>query len=217
MRKALEIGGIVAAVVLVGFGIGAIVLGANGRNTVHDQLTEQKIVGTPDMTPSAIAAEVSKAGLSPAKLPIPSCSVANHQVNSGSRARCFAQYMTVHALLATGGLYYSQMPRYATANGEGTNEEAKALKDAKGKPVENPARQVWVQETALSTALNTSYMASQVGLFGVVVGIALLLSGVGFAILSLGGALRDADSRLGRLKPGTHGPGPSATPSATGA
>ena len=40
-------------------------------------------------------------------------------------------------------------------------------------------------ETALSTALNVSYMAEQIGLFSVVVGIALLLSGIGFLILAL--------------------------------
>ena len=37
---------------------------------------------------------------------------------------------------------------------------------------------MWIQETALSTALNTSYMADQISLFGVIVGIALLLSGL---------------------------------------
>ena len=94
------------------------------------------------------------------------------------------------------------MPHYATANGEGTNEEAKALKSAKGVAVDNPAREVWIQETALSTGLNTSYMASQVSLFGIVVGIALLLSGFGFAILAIGGALRNPDSALKFMLPG---------------
>ncbi len=51
-------------------------------------------------------------------------------------------------------------------------------------------------ETALTTALNTSYMASQLGLFGIVVGVALLLSGFGFAILAIGGALRNPDTVL---------------------
>ena len=53
-------------------------------------------------------------------------------------------------------------------------------------------------ETALGTALNTSYMAEQIGLFSVVVGIALLLSGIGFLILALvvlgGGARKLAPS-----------------------
>jgi hypothetical protein len=41
-----------------------------------------------------------------------------------------------------------------------------------------------VTETALTTALNTSYMADRLGLFGIVVGIALLLSGIGFIVLA---------------------------------
>ena len=213
MRKTFEIGGIVAAVVLVAFGIAAIVMGASGQSTVHDSLAEQKIVGSADMTPAAIKAEAAKAGLDTSKLTIPSCSVANKTVNSGSTARCFAQYMNIHALEATGGLHYSQMPRYASVNGEGTNVESKAVKDAKGKPAENPARNVWIQETALSTALNTSYMSTQVGLFGIVVGIALLLSGLGFAILAIGGALRNPDTALKFLVPRER----PVTPSPTGA
>ena len=194
-RKALEIGGIITAVVLVAFGIAAIVMGFNGRSTVKDNLAAQKIVGTPDMTPSAISAEAKKAGLNVATTPMPTCSVAGKTVNSGSTARCFAQYMNIHALEATGGALYSQMPRYATLNGKGTNDPAAALK-VKGQPVDNPARNVWVNETALATALNTSYMADQISLFGIVVGIALLLAGIGFAILAVGGALRNPDSAL---------------------
>jgi hypothetical protein len=195
MRKTLEIGGVVAAVVLIAFGIGAIVMGAQGRSTVRDNLVEQKIVGTPDMTPTAIKAEAAKAGLDVSKISIPTCTAANKTVENGSSARCFAQYMKIHALEATGGQLYSQMPRYATANGKGTDVEALALK-AGGKPVANQAREVWVQETALSTALNTSYMAEQISLFGIVVGVALLLTGFGFAILAAGGALRNRENAV---------------------
>jgi len=53
-----------------------------------------------------------------------------------------------------------------------------------------------VTETALTTALDSSYMASQLSLFGIVVGVALLLSGFGFAILAVGGALRNPDTAL---------------------
>ncbi|HTR89620.1 MAG TPA: hypothetical protein VMG62_05870, partial [Solirubrobacteraceae bacterium] len=102
MRKAMEIGGILAAVVLVGFGIAAIVIGANGRSTVNANLLEQKIVGTPDMTPTAIKGEAAKAGLDTATLTIPTCSVAGKTVEDGASARCFAQYMKIHALEATG-------------------------------------------------------------------------------------------------------------------
>ena len=134
MRKALEIGGIVAAVVLVGFGIASIVMGASGGNTVNNSLAEQKIVGTPDMTPAGITAEAKKAHLDTSKIAIPSCSVAGKAVNSGSTARCFAQYMTIHALEATGGLYYSQMPRYATANGEGHKRRNQGAQERQGHP-----------------------------------------------------------------------------------
>ena len=89
----------------------------------------------------------------------------------------------------------SQMPRYATQDGKGTNDSAKALQ-SNGRPVDNAARNVWVTETVLATALDTSYMASQVALLGIVVGVALLLSGFGFAILAIGGALRNPESPL---------------------
>lgn len=197
-RKIFEVGGLVAAVVLVAFGIGAIVLGATGLSTVHSSLVQQKITGTPDMTPAAIKAEGAKAGL-PANIGYPTCSVAGEEITEGSRARCFATYMRIHALEATGGMTFSQMPRFASANGSGTNNEKEALLDPKTKkPLENPARNVWIEETALSTALNTSYMANQTAIFGIVVGIALLLTGLGFAILTIGGALHNSD-RAARL------------------
>ena len=188
MRRILEFGGVAAGIVLIAFGVAAIVLGVNGKHTVTSSLQEQAIVGTPDMTPAAIKGEAKAAGL-PATIALPTCTVANLPVNSGARARCFADYMRIHAFEATGGLTYAQMPRYATANGKGTNDATKALM-SNGHPVDNVARNTWVTETALSTALNVSYMADQLGNFGIVVGIALLLSGFGFGILALGGALR---------------------------
>jgi len=197
MRKALEIGGYIAAAVLIAFGVVAIFMGVSGRSTVSDSIKNEKIVGSADMTPAGITAEAKAAGLT--NVTIPSCSVANKAISSGSDARCFAQYMRIHALEASGGLTYSQMPRYATADGKGTNDAAAALK-VNGQPQDNAARNVWVTETALSTALNTSYLATQIALFGIVVGIALLLTGIGFLILTLGGALRGKDSVILKSK-----------------
>jgi hypothetical protein len=194
MRKFLEIGGLVAAVVLIAFGAVAVVMGVHGKSTVQNSLKLEQITGSPDMTPSAITAEAKKAGLT--GITFPTCSVAGLSVNSGDRARCFAQYMRIHALEATGGVPYSLLPRYATADGKGTNDTAAATKSPNGQPLDNPVRNVWVTETALTTALNTSYMASQLALFGVVVGIALLLSGIGFGVLALGGALRNPETAL---------------------
>jgi hypothetical protein len=103
--------------------------------------------------------------------------------------------MRIHTLEATGGVPYALMPRYATADGKGTNDPARALQ-AGGKPVDNAARNIWVTETALTTALNTSYMASQLALFGIVTGIAFLLTGIGFGILAISGALRNPETAL---------------------
>ena len=195
MRKALEIGGFLAAAVLIAFGITAIVLGVNGRQTVQNNLKYQYITGTPDMTPSAIKDEAKKAGIYDAVKIWPTKSVAGQAIDTGAEARSFAQYMNIHALEASGGLTYAQMPRYATADGKGTNDPTKAVM-VNGQPQDNAARNVWVTETALSGALNMAYMAEQTALFGIVVGVALLLSGIGFGVLALGGTLKNAEPAL---------------------
>jgi hypothetical protein len=180
MKKTLEIGGFISGAILIAFGVAVIALGFSGRSTVNDSLKQEQIVGSPDMTPALIKAEAAQAGLTNVKFP--TRSVAGKAITNGADARTFAQYMRIHALEATGGVPYAQMPRYATADGKGTNDATKALQ-AKGRPVDNPARNVWVTETALTTALNMSYMASQLSLFSIVVGVALLLTGFGFVVL----------------------------------
>jgi hypothetical protein len=93
--------------------------------------------------------------------------------------------MRIHGLEATGGKTYSEMGRYLTADGKDTNDPDAAAKDPKtGRPVENTARNIWVTETALATALNVAFFAEQVSLFGLVVAIALILAGLGFGILA---------------------------------
>ncbi len=150
------------------------------------------------MTPSGIEGEAQAAGLK--NIALPTCSVAGLTVNSGSRARCFAEYMRIHALESTGGFVYAQMGMYQakpdapkaqlTPDGATSNKDYAALDPTTKQPIANGARNIWVTETALTTALNTSYMAEQLGNFGIVVGIALLLSGMGFIVLAVGGALR---------------------------
>jgi hypothetical protein len=151
------------------------------------------------MNPTAIAAETREAGLK--NVALPTCAVDGQAVNTGARAKCFASYMRIHALEATGGRTFSQMGQFLTPAGKETSDKAAAATDPKsGQPVPNAARNVWVTETALTTALNTSYMADQLALFGVVVGVALLLSGIGFGILAIGGALRNPDTALTFLR-----------------
>jgi len=187
-RRWLEWGGYASGAVLIAFGIAVIVLALGGRSTVHSSLKDERIVGTPDMTPAAIKEEAEKAGLKDVDLP--SCTVAGKPIDNGDRARCFSKYMRIHALESTGGLVYAEMPRFATDDGKGTNDPEKASKGPRGRPLDNPARQIWITETALATALNVSYMADQLSLFSLVVGIALLLAGVGFIVIAATGALR---------------------------
>jgi hypothetical protein len=194
LRKVLEWGGFAAGAVLIVFGVVAIFMGFNGRSTVSDSLKQEKIVGTSDMTPSVIKTEAQKAGLDVNAISLPTVAVAGKTINSGDRARAFATYMRIHALEATGGYTYAQMGRFTAkpnapksqlAVGGGTDNPQWALTDSATKqPVANGVRDVWVTETALTTALNASYMADKLGLFGIVVGVALLLSGIGFVILA---------------------------------
>ena len=128
---------------------------------------------------------------------------AGEQVLSGDQARAFALVMREHALEASGGMTYAEMGRYQAAaspsDPKGTNDEAQAAKDPQGTGVANGARNTWITETALSTALNVSYMAEQLAIFGIVVGVALLLTGLGLMILALavlGGRFREEAAGL---------------------
>jgi hypothetical protein len=183
--KLLRLGGYAAGVVLIIFGIGTIAIGIAGKSTVEDELSQEKIVGSPDMSPEGIAPGIEEANLS---VDAPNCDVAEEPITTGSEARCFAQYMRIHALESSGGKTYAEMGRFVSAENPddpaGTSDEAAALKDESGQPVANAARNTWVTETALSTALNMSYMATGVAIFSIVVGVALILAGIGFIILA---------------------------------
>ena len=162
MKPFTKYGGIVASIILIAFGIASIAMSVNGRSEVRDSLRAEKIVGTPDMDSS----------------------IANKPVDTGEKAKLFAEGMRKHALEATGGLVYSQMGRFLTADGKPTNDEkAAAINEATGKPMENGARNIWVTETALGTALQTSYFAENVATFGIIMGIAMLLIGIGFLVM----------------------------------
>jgi hypothetical protein len=160
--KLFRYGGIAASIVLIAFGIGAVVVGFNGRDQVRSDLAREQIVGTPDS------------------------SIPGQKVDTGAEAQAFAKVMRKHTLEATGGQTYSQMGQYLDKAGKPTSDEKLAAVDPKtNKPVSNPARQIWVTETALTTALNTSYFAESVAMFAIVMGFALVLVGVGFLVLTL--------------------------------
>jgi hypothetical protein len=191
-RKLFEYGGMAAGIVLIAFGIGALLMSFDARSTTRDEIKREQIVGSEDMSPTAIQAGIDEAGLTGVEAP--SCDVAGEPIDTGSEARCFSQYLRIHALESSGGLTYAEMGRFLAAddpeNPAGTSDPEAALVDEEGNPVPNSSRNTWVTATALSTALNVSYMAEQLALFGIVVGVALLLTGVGFLVLAIGGALR---------------------------
>jgi hypothetical protein len=172
MRKWLAYGGVAASVMLVAFGVGAIVIGATGLSTVRDEIAAQNITATDD------AAELTDGRLE-----------AGQAIKTGAQARAFADIMEHHTLESTSGKRYAEMGRFLTASGEDTSDEALAAKGPDGRPVENGLRNLWVTETALTTALNTSFFAERVAYFSIVMGIAMLLTGIGFLVLTLGGAL----------------------------
>jgi len=162
MRKLLQYGGIAASIVLIAFGIGAIYAGFDGRSQVRSDLAAEQIVGTDDST------------------------IPGQLVDTGSEAQAFALVMRKHTLEATDGKTYAQMDRFLDKTGKPTSDEKlAAINPASGKPVENGLRAMWVNETALTTALNTAYFAERVATFAIVMGFALLLSGIGFTVISL--------------------------------
>jgi hypothetical protein len=164
VSKLFQYGGIAASIVLIAFGAGSLLMGFSGKAEVRDNLKREQIVGTPDMAKS----------------------VANKQVLTGAQAKAFAKGMRRHTLEATGGQTYAQMGRFLDAGGKPTNDEKAAAIDPKTKkPVENGLRNLWVTETALTTALNTSFFAESVATFAIVMGFALLLVGGGFLVLTL--------------------------------
>jgi hypothetical protein len=185
MNKLYQYAGIAASFVLIAFGIGALYMGIDGRSMVRSDLAREQIVGTPDS------------------------SIPGQKVDTGSEAKAFAAVMRKHTLEATKGQTYAQMGRFLDASGKPTNDEQAAAIDPQTKqPVENGLRNMWVNETALTTALNTAYFAESVATFAIVMGIALLLAGAGFGVLSLK-VLAPAAKREGSRAPA----GSAAVPS----
>ena len=104
----------------------------------------------------------------------PDSTIPGQKVDTGKEAEAFAAVIRKHTLEATGGKTYAQMDR------------------------EDPQREMWVTSTALSTALNTAYFAESVATFAIVMGVALLLTGVGFLVLTVA-VLRPA-ARTGAVR-----------------
>ena len=178
--KALRIGGFISGVVLIAFGIAVVALGIWGFSFTRDSIKQEGIVFGPADDPAVAEHAEQWAG---------------EPVETGNQARAFAEVMREHTLESTNGMTYSQMGRFQSADNPddpaGTNDEAAAAKDENGQPVANAARDIWVTETALTTALNMGFMSEMLSIFSIVVGVALLLTGIGFVILALAVFRRD--------------------------
>lgn len=191
--KVLQIGGWISGGVLILFGIVVIVLGIWGFMFTRDHLKQEGIVFGPASDP-AVAKHAEK--------------WAGQQVKTGSQALAFANVMREHTLESTNGMTYAEMGRFQSAENPddpaGTNEESAAAKDENGEPISNSARDIWVTETALTTALNMGFMSEMLSIFSIVVGVALLLTGIGLVILAF--------AVFGRGSPATEAAEPTPAP-----
>jgi hypothetical protein len=169
----LRIGGYVSGGVLIAFGLAVVVLGIWGFNFTRDHIAREGISFGPIEDPAVAEHAPDWAG---------------QPVDTGRKALAMAEIMREHTLSSTGGLTYAEMGRFQSAanpdDPKGTNDEAEAAKDDNGEPISNGARNIWVTETALATALDMGFMSEMLSIFSVVVGIALLLTGIGLVILA---------------------------------
>ena len=137
-ERILRWGGVASGGLLVAFGIAVIVMALLGRGIVNDELEQQKIVGTPDMSPAGIQPGIEAAGLK--NVDIPDCDVAGKPIDSGPRARCFSEYMHIHALESSGGYVYAEMGQYLAKPGapqdqltpDGGDQQSRVRQDRSG-------------------------------------------------------------------------------------
>jgi hypothetical protein len=201
-RRLAWIGGLVAGVLLIVAGAAWIYIGVDARDEISDTIRREQIVGTPDMSPETTRQAVAEAGL---EIDIPSCDVAEEPISTGEEARCFAEYMRVHALEDTDGRTYAEMGRFLDENGEEVETEEEAATDPEtGQPVQNQTRQLWVSQRALATGLELSYVGEQVSLFAIATGALFVVVGIGLLVmLTIGGVLSPG-------RAGSKGPAPPA-------
>ena len=191
--KFLRVGGYISGGVLIAFGIAVIVLGIWGFSFTRDHIAREGISFGPIEDPAVAEHAPDWAG---------------QPVDTGRKALAQAEIMREHTLSSTQGLTYAEMGRYQSAanpdDPKGTNEEAEAAKDDSGQPISNGARNIWVTETALATALDMGFMSEMLAIFSIVVGVALLLTGIGLVLL--------AYAVFGRLWPAALAAAPSRAP-----
>lgn len=173
--RSLRVGGYISGGVLIFFGIAVIALGIWGFAFTRDHIEREGITFGSIEDPAVAEHAPDWAG---------------EPVDTGRKALAQAEIMREHTLSGSGGLTYAQLGRYQSAENPtdpaGTNDEAAAAKDENGDPISNSARDTWVTETALATALDMGFMSEMLSIFSIIVGIALLITGIGLVILAKG-------------------------------
>ena len=171
--RLLRIGGYISGGVLIAFGIAVIVLGIWGFAFTRDHIERENITFGSIEDPAVAEHAADWAG---------------EPVDTGRKALAQAEIMREHTLSNTGGLTYAEMGRFQSADDpgdpRGTNDPEAAAQDESGEPISNSARNIWVTETALATALDMGFMSEMLSIFSIVVGIALLLTGIGLVLLA---------------------------------
>ena len=171
--RGLRIGGYISGGLLIFFGVAVIVLGVWGFAFTRDHIEREGISFGPIEDPAVAEHAPDWAG---------------EPVDTGRKALAQAEIMREHTLSNTGGLTYAEMGQYQSSEDPsdplGTNDPEAAAQDENGEPISNGARNIWVTETALATALDMGFMSEMLSIFSIIVGVALLLTGIGLVILS---------------------------------
>jgi hypothetical protein len=195
--RGLRVGGYISGGLLIFFGVAVIVLGVWGFAFTRDHIEREGITFGPIEDPAVAEHAPDWAG---------------EPVDTGRKALAQAEIMREHTLSNTGGLTYAEMGQYQSAEDPsdpvGTNDPEAAAQDENGEPISNSARNIWVTETALATALDMGFMSEMLSIFSIIVGIALLLTGIGLVIL--------AKAVFGRPRPAADTSSQARAPEPTG-
>ena len=144
-------------------GLGLIGVGAWARADVRRSLARERIMSTGASKPP------------------------NAPVTSGPAARSLAEVIRENTVSSAGGRTYGETPAYVDAEGTPTDDRSLAAVDAvTGEPVESPHHALWIQSTALQTALMQAYLAQR---------LAELTVGLGAVFVGIGAGLAAASRR----------------------
>jgi hypothetical protein len=139
-------------------GLSFLGVGLWARRTVERSLVREHIVSVTDAKPQSTT------------------------VRSAAAARSLAEVIRSQALAAAGGKTYAETDAYVGPDGAPTSDSASALKDERtGAPVEHPDHALWIQATALETALMQAYLAFRIADLSMAVGGTLVVAGAGIA------------------------------------